>query len=142
MNFPLAIPNNSTIFAHTILSYFSTPCPLSTRLGAFLFPRNIFPQIFSENFSNLPRRLFAVFLVRKIMGVEGAGRSPNGGGVPFCMLSLYSNRLLSTQSLPESSITPPGQKGIELGQKGAKSNIYLLGFVSPRENRRQQTAKY
>lgn len=30
--------------------------------------------------------LFSTFLARKIMGVEGSCRAPNGGGCPFCML--------------------------------------------------------
>ena len=64
-----------------------------------------------------------------------------GGGVPFCLLSIYQAGFLSPL-LPESSITPQGQKGIESGQKGAKVNIYLLDFVSPREFRRPKRAKF
>ena len=75
------------------------------------------------------------------MGVKGSCRSANRGGVPFCMLSIYKAGFYSPL-LPESSITPQGQKGIESGQKGSKVNIYLLDFVSPREFRRQQTAKF
>ena len=56
------------------------------------------------------------------------------------MLSIYQAGFYSPL-LPESSITPQGQKGIESGQKGSKVNIYLLGFVSPREFRRPKTAK-
>ena len=40
---PLSLPTNS------ILSYFSTPCPLSSRLGAFLSPKH-FPANFFRNF--------------------------------------------------------------------------------------------
>ena len=79
-NYPLAFPNNSTIFAHTILSYFSTPCPLSTRLGAFSYPETFSRKFFPKFFPILPRRLFSVFLVRKIMGVKGFFRPQIGGG--------------------------------------------------------------
>ena len=80
---PLSLPTNS------ILSYFSTPCPLSTRLGAFLSPETFSRKFFPKFFLILPRRLFAVFLVRKIMGVEGACRSANRGGVSLFVCSLY-----------------------------------------------------
>ena len=49
------------------------------------FSHKFFPKFFSIR----PRWLFSVFLVRKIMGVDGPCRSPNGGGVPLCMLSIY-----------------------------------------------------
>ena len=85
--------------------------------------------------------LFSVFSVRKIMRVRGTCRSANrGGGGSFCLLSIYQAGFHSLL-LPESSITPQGQKGIESGQKGAKVNIYLLDFVSPREFRRPKGAK-
>ena len=71
------------------------------------------------------------------MGVKGACRSANRGGVPLCMLSIYQAGFHSPL-LPES---PALQKGIKSGQNRSKVNIYLLGFVSPREFRRQQTAK-
>lgn len=58
------------------------------------------------------------------------------------MLSLYQTCSPLPQTISGLSITPPGQKGIESGQKGSKVNIYLLDFVSPREFRRQQTAKF
>ena len=76
------------------------------------------------------------------MGVKGTCRSANGGGGgSFCMLAIYQTGFHSLL-LPDSSSTPQGQKGIELGQKGSKVNIYLLDFVSLREFRRQQTAKF
>ena len=105
-NSPLAITNNSTIFAHTILSYFSTPCPLSTRLGAFSYPETFSRKFFPKFFPIRPRRLFSGFLVRKIMGVEGSWRSPNRGGwslfagSPDNTPALYSNR---------HSLTPASQ---------------------------------
>ena len=37
--------------------------------------------------------LFSTFLVRKIMRVEGTCRSPNGGVVTFCRLSIYPDSL-------------------------------------------------
>ena len=59
------------------------------------------------------------------------------------MYALYiAPALLYSRLFPDSSITPRGQKGIESGRNRAKSNIFLLVFVSPRENRRQQTAKF
>ena len=75
------------------------------------------------------------------MGVDSFFHPKIGGGGSFCLLSIYQASFHSLL-LPDSSITPPGQKGIESGQKGAKVNIYLLDFVSPREFRRQQTAKF
>lgn len=71
------------------------------------------------------------------MRVKGTCRSANGGGVPFCMLSIYQAGFHSPL-LPES---PALQKGIESGQNRSKVNIYLLDFVSPRDFRRQEGAK-
>lgn len=146
MNYPLAFTNNSTIFANeTNLSYFSTPRPLSAKIGGVLLPetfsRKKFPKIFppkgrltfccifgAKNYVLLGE-LFSVFLVRKIMRVKGSCRSANGGGgVPFCLLSIYQAGFHSPL-LPESSTTPPGQKGIESGQKVAKVNFFLIDFV-------------
>ena len=84
-NSPLAIPNNSTIFA--LIFHILALRPLSTRLGAFLSPETFSHIFFPKFFPIRPRRLFSVFLVRKIMGAKGSCRSPNGGGVPFRMLS-------------------------------------------------------
>ena len=50
-----------------------------------------------------------------------------GGGVPFCMLAIYQTGIHSLL-LPDSSSTPQGQKGIELGQKVAKVNFSLVCF--------------
>ena len=76
------------------------------------------------------------------MGVKGSCRSPNGGGwVSFVAYSLYTNRPILTPGTPASSGTLKGQKGIESGQKGAKVNFYLFGFVLPRDFRRQESAK-
>ena len=104
-NYHLAITNNSTIFVHIILSYFSTPRPLSTRLGAFSYPETFSRKFFPKFFPILPRRLFSgflvrkimvswgelfsTFLVRKIMRVEGTCRSANGGGWSLFAGSLY-----------------------------------------------------
>ena len=46
--------------------------PLSTRLGAFSSPETFSRKFFPKFFPILPRRLFSGFLVRKIMGEEGA----------------------------------------------------------------------
>ena len=61
------------------------------------------------------------------MGVKGTCRSANGGGGSFCMLAIYQTGFHSPL-LPESSGTPQGQKGIELGQKVAKVNNFLVCF--------------
>ena len=74
------------------------------------------------------------------MGVDSFFHPKIGGGGSFCLLSTYQTGFHSLL-LPESSITPQCQKCIESGQKVAKVNIYLLDFVSPREFRRQQSAK-
>ena len=106
MNYPLAFQNNSTIFAHeTNLSYFSTPRPLSAKIGGVLLPetfsRKKFPKIFppkgrltfcyifgAKNYVLLGE-LFSVFSVRKIMRVRGTCRSANRGGVALFAYSLY-----------------------------------------------------
>ena len=110
MNYPLAFTNNSTIFANeTNLSYFSTPRPLSAKIGGVLLPetfsRKKFPKIFppkgrltfccifgAKNYVLLGE-LFSIFLVRKIMRVKGTCRSGNGGGCPFLPTLYISSRL-------------------------------------------------
>ena len=106
MNYPLAFQNNSTIFAHeTNLSYFSTPRPLSAKIGGVLLPETfsrkkipkIFPPkgrltfccIFGAKNYVLLGELFSVFSVRKIMRVKGTCRSANRGGVALFAYSLY-----------------------------------------------------
>ena len=100
--------------------------PLSTRLGAFSFPETFSHKFFPKFFPIKPRRLFSVFLVRKIMfswgelfstflvrkimGVDGPCRSPNGGGYPFLYALHIANRhaLLSSglHDLPEACYCP------------------------------------
>ena len=74
------------------------------------------------------------------MRVRGTCRSANRGGWLF-LPTLYISSQLSFAPASRVSGTPPGQKGIESGQNRSKVNIYLLDFVSPRDFRRQQTAK-
>ena len=74
------------------------------------------------------------------MGVDSFFHPKIGGGGSFCLLSIYQAGFHSPL-LPESSTTQQGQKGIESGQKGAKVNIYLLDFVSPRGSRRREVSK-
>ena len=120
--------------------------PLSTRLGAFSFPETFSRKFFPKFFPILPRRLFSGFLVRKIMGVEGAGRFPNGGGgYPFLHAFYIANRHLfasgkfqSPPAFPAFIVAHFQPKQVE---NRSKSNIFLLVFVSPRENRRPKTAK-
>ena len=133
------------------------PCPLSTRLGAFLSPRNIFPQIFSEIFSNLPRRLFSGFLVRKIMfswgelfstfmarkimGVEGSCRSANGGGCSSFMLHLSYIWALPFVLRLSLSCSNRVKFSDEQGKNGQKLDFIWECLVFSRENRRQERAK-
>ena len=99
-NSPLAFPNNSTIFApNLILSYFSTPCPLSSRLGAFLFPRNIFSQIFSEIFSQSDKATFCCIFGAKNYGGKGRFSLPKWGGCPLLYALYISNRHSLTQGI-------------------------------------------
>ena len=131
-NSPLAIPNNFTIFAYEYHHIFSisTPPSISDKIGGSSFTPNIPTKKISENFSIatiLPRWLFFVFLVRKIMtlskwlfsislvrkimGMKGLCRYPNRGGVSLFVCSLYSKQAFSCiRLLPESSGTPQGQK--------------------------------
>ena len=88
MNSPLAIPNNYTIFAYPFF-YVLAPRPLSTRLGAFSFPRNIFPQIFSEIFSNLAKATFFCIFGAENYGGKGHLSLPKWGGVVAFVGSLY-----------------------------------------------------
>ena len=142
MNYPLAFTNNSTIFANeTNLSYFSTPRPLSSRLGAFFYPKHSPVKNFRKFFQPKVGELFSIFMVRKIMGVKGTCRSGNRGGCPSFMPFLHIAKGLPS-CLPSSSLVVNFQSiGANFQQKVAKVNIYLLDFVSPREFRRQQTAK-
>ena len=125
----LSLPTNS------ILSYFSTPCPLSTRLGAFSFPETFSRKFFPKFFPILPRRLFSGFLVRKIMGAKGTCRSPNGGGVPFRMLTTQQRSPYFIQHLRVPLHLQPWQISIQSGakkvQNRSKVKICLLVFVYP-----------
>ena len=75
------------------------------------------------------------------MGVDSFFHPKIGGGWLF-LPTLYISSQLSFASAPWLPQPSQGQKSIESGQKVAKVNIYLLGFVSPREFRRQETAKF
>ena len=138
MNYPLAFQNNSTIFAHeTNLSYFSTPRPLSAKIGGVLLPetfsRKKFPKIFppkgrltfccifgAKNYVLLGE-LFSVFSVRKIMRVKGSCRSGNGGGgVPFCLLSIYQTCSPLPQTISGLSGTHKVKQASNQGKKWQK----------------------
>lgn len=83
-----------SLHTNIIISLVLAPRPHSpTRLGAFLFPETFSHKFFPKFFPIRPRRLFSVFLVRKIMGTKHSFRSPTGGGCPsfipaLCPLSL------------------------------------------------------
>ena len=73
-----------------------------------------------------PRRLFSVFLVRKIMRAKHSFRFPNGGGCPFLFaFSAYSKRafVLPFSSSPVDNFQPIGAN---FRQKGAKMNFSLV----------------
>ena len=148
---PLSLPTK-TLFL--ILA----PRPLSTRLGAFLFPETFSHKFFPKFFPIRPRRLFSTFLarkivfswgelfstflVRKIMGVEGSCRSLNGGvslfyapsplylGAPFCPPALLPSMQIFRQS------------GQIFGKNGQKLDFIWCGLVFSREFGRPQRAKY
>ena len=141
MNYPLAFQNNSTIFAHeTNLSYFSTPRPLSAKIGGVLLPetfsRKKFPKIFppkgrltfccifgAKNYVLLGE-LFSVFSVRKIMRVRGTCRSANRGGWLF-LPTLYISSRLSFAPASRVSGTP---KGHRIRAKQVKSKHLFAWF--------------
>ena len=138
MNYPLAFTNNSTIFAHeTNLSYFSTPRPLSAKIGGVLlpetFPRKKFPKIFppkgrltfcyifgAKNYVLLGE-LFSVFSVRKIMRVRGTCRSANRGGWLFLYALSISNRLAFTPDYFRTLHHSTRSKGHRIRSKQVKN---------------------
>lgn len=113
MNYPLAFPNNSTTFApNLILSYFSTPRPLSIRLGAFSYPKHFPANFFRNFFQSAKATFFCIFGAKNygsfqvtffhIFGAKNYGGKRHlplrqWGGVSFVAYSLYSNRHLLTQ---------------------------------------------
>ena len=108
------------------------PRPLSTRLGAFFYPKH-FPANFFRNFFH-PRagELFSIFMARKIMRVKGTCRSANGGGCPSFMPFLHIAKGLPS-CLPSSSPVVNFQPiGANFRQKVAKVNFSLvcLGVLS------------
>ena len=124
------------------------PRPLSTRLGASSSPETFSHKFFPKFFPIKPRQLFSVFLVRKIMfswgelfstflvrkimRAKGSWRSPNGGGVPFRMLSTQQRLPYFTQPLRVSFLLQSCRIFGQSGQKGAKVNKILgvLGVFS------------
>ena len=139
MNYPLAFTNNSTIFANeTNLSYFSTPRPLSAKIGGVLLPetfsRKKFPKIFppkgrltfcyifgAKNYVLLGE-LFSVFSVRKIMRVRGTCRSANrGGGWLFLYALSISNMLAFTPDYFRTLHHSTRSKGHRIRAKRGKS---------------------
>ena len=108
--------------------YILAPRPLSTRLGAFSSPETFSHKFFPKFFPIRPRRLFSVFLVRKIMGAKHSCRSPNGGGYPFLYaLHIANGVLFHPPFLPSSC-----QIFRQTGQKVAKVNkiLRVLGVFS------------
>ena len=133
---PLSLPTNS------ILSYFSTPCPLSSRLGAFSFPRNIFPQIFSEIFYNQTKATFCCIFGAKNYGGRRLLPLRKWGGCPFLYAPYIARAFICSllHSMP-AFLLQSWANFQQTGQKGSKVNIYLFGFVLPPRFWRQETAK-
>ena len=101
--------------------------PLSTRLGAFSSPETFPHKFFPKFFPIKPRRLFSVFLVRKIMGAKGSWRSPNGGGgCPFSYALHIANWLLFYPPFRLPFLPSSWQIFRQTGQKGAKVNFSLV----------------
>ena len=103
--------------------------------GLSLTPKHFPANFFRKFFPILPRRLFSVFLVRKIMGVEGSCRSANRGGCPFFVCSPDNNRLYIAN---QHSLTPASQGVLnhtigadfqpESGKNRSKVNKFLECF--------------
>ena len=69
---------------HTkLIFHVLAPRPLSTRLGAFFYPKHSPVKNLRKFFQPKVGELFSIFMVRKIMGVKGSCRSANRGGCPF-----------------------------------------------------------
>ena len=88
--------------------------------------------------------LFSTFLVRKIMGAKGSCRSPDGGGVPFCMLSTYQTSPLFHPPFQLSSWQIFRQSWQIFRQSGKNRQKWINFWgclVFYREFRRQERAK-
>ena len=112
------------------------------KIGGFLLPRNIFPQIFSENFSNLAKATFFCIFGAKNYGGKRHLVLPKWGGVPFRMLSTQQGSLHFIQQFRVPLLLQSWQIFGQSGQKVAKMNFFLLAFVFSRENRRPKGAKF
>ena len=102
--------------------------PLSTRLGAFSSPETFSHKFFPKFFPIRPRRLFSVFLVRKIMGAKGSCRSPNGGGVPFCVLSVHQAGFSFPSPFPALFPAPIVPDFRTIRAKRGKNEFFLACF--------------
>ena len=107
----------------SFLSYFSTPRPLSTRLGAFFFPETFSHKFFPKFFPIRPGRLFLYFgaknygfLRRTFFYFFGAknyeGRRrwalPKWGGYPFLHAFHIANRhLFASGKFPSPAASLP-----------------------------------
>ena len=118
--------------------------PLSTRLGAFSSPETFSHKFFPKFFPIRPRRLFSVFLVRKIMfswgelfstflarkimGAKGSWRSPNGGGCPFSYALHTANGAPFPPTAPSPFPAPIVPDFQTIGAKRGKSEFFLARF--------------
>lgn len=125
------------------------PRPLSSRLGAFLLPRNIFPQIFSEIFSNQTKATFFCIFGAKNYGDEYFGCSGNRGGCPLLSTPIYSRtpslHLLSSFRPLVFPFAPSclssWRKASETGQKGQKLYFIWWALVFSRDFARPKGTK-
>ena len=137
---PLSLP------AKSILSYFSTSPPFH-KIGGFPFPRNIFPQIFSEIFSNQTKVTFFCIFGAKNYGGKGTFCSPNRGGCPFLQALHTINRLYISTGIHKHKASGLLRHSIEAdfqperGKRGQKWIFLWSVLVFSRENRRQRKAK-
>ena len=118
--------------------------PLSTRLGAFSSPETFSHKFFPKFFPIRPRRLFSVFLVRKIMfswgelfstfwvrkimGAKGSWRSPNGGGYPFSYAHHIAKVALFPPTAPSLFPALIVANFQSIGVKSGKSEFFLACF--------------
>ena len=115
--------------------------PLSTRLGVFSSPETFSRKFFPKFFPILPRRLFSGFLVRKIMGVEGTCRSPNGGGCPFSYAHHTAKVSLFHPTSPSPFTSPTVANFQTIRSKQVKSKHLFAWFCLTSGRSETETVK-
>lgn len=136
MNSPLAIPNNSTIFAHE-LHFFHILAPLAPfpqDWGLSFSPKHFPTNFFRNFFQSAKATFFCIFGAKNYGGRRHLSLPKWGGWVSCWWLSIYQTDILSSCSLlllPESGCLPAPSWQIfkQSGQNRAKSNIFLPAFI-------------